>query len=93
VTNTVKGIESSPNKNSIRPTTMDNLFVGIGGGGVDPAQFFRDLPPVSRVLLASTLACTALVNVDILEREDLDFHSWEDVFVGRDRSGRVEAWR
>jgi hypothetical protein len=79
---------------------MDNLFGGRGGGGGeggggggggDPAQFFRDLPPVSRVLLASTIAITALVNLDVLEREDLDFRTWGDVFVGR--GGRVEAWR
>ncbi|KAL3811616.1 hypothetical protein ACHAXA_006688 [Cyclostephanos tholiformis] len=76
---------------------MDNPFGGIGGEGggvgVGPAQFLRDLPPVSRILLASTLVCTALVNLDVLKCEDLDFRGWEDVFVGRDGSGRVEAWR
>lgn len=72
--------------------TMDNLFGGGGGGGGGPAQFLRDLPPITRILLVSTLLCTALVNLDFLKREDLDFRGWEDVF-GRGRSGRVEAWR
>jgi hypothetical protein len=71
---------------------MDNLFGGGEGGGGAPAQFLRDLPPITRILLVSTLLCTALVNLDFLKREDLDFRGWEDVY-GRGRSGRIEAWR
>ena len=71
---------------------MDNLFGAGGGGGGGPAEFLRDVPPITRILLVSTLLCTALVNLDFLKREDLDFRGWEDVF-GRGRSGRVEVWR
>ena len=72
---------------------MDDLFGGGGGGAAaGPAQFFRHLPPITRIYLVSTLACTALINLEFAKLDDVEFHNWEDV-IGRGRSGRIEAWR
>jgi len=72
---------------------MDNLFgAGGGGGGGGPEQWFRALPPVTRIYLGLTLIVTALANLEVVKWNDLDFSRWEDV-MGRGSSGRAEVWR
>ena len=85
---------------------MNNFFdAGCGAAG-GPIQWFRSLPPVTRIWLGSTLTVTALVNLNVIEWTDLDLAHFGDVMGsngGGDNNnnssnssmkfGRLEAWR
>ena len=63
----------------------------FGGGGGGPEQWFYNLPSVTRIWLGSTIIITALVNLDFIKWNDIDFTSFDDI-VGH-TAKRVEAWR
>lgn len=70
---------------------MDDLLFGAGGGGGGgPERFFRNLPPVTRIWLMSTLLVTALANFDFVKWTDLGCGGWHDVWGS---GGRAEIWR
>ena len=62
----------------------------FGGGG--PEQWFRRLPPVTRLLLGSSVVVTVLTNLGQLNWNQVCLHDWYDL-TGNGSSGKVEAYR
>ncbi len=71
---------------------MDNLFGAGGAGGGGPEEWFRSLPPITRIWLGSTVVVTTMANLDFVKWTDLALIHWEDV-LGNGKSGKLEAWR
>jgi len=71
---------------------MDNLFGAGGAGGGGPEEWFRSLPPITRIWLGSTVIVTGMANLDFVKWADLALARWEDV-LGNGVSGKLEAWR
>jgi len=67
------------------------VLMDFGGGGGGPEQWFYNLPSVTRIWLGSTVIITALVNLDFIKWNDIDFTSFDDI-IGHPAK-RVEAWR
>ena len=53
-------------------------------------QWYRALPPITKVWLVSTVLVTGLANANVLNLNSLYLMRWSDVWMA---GSKIEAWR